>query len=110
MIITPFTLVPATLTVDPTLRRPSVSRRLYDQLVSAAQDDDDRDVPLVDETTGLVGVCYELEEPPEESLWEVDKPRGRRGSVVKKEVVWARIFEVSLGSRSTLSFTSKQET
>jgi hypothetical protein len=95
--ITPFTLVPATLTVDPTLRRPSLSRRLYDQLVSTAQDEDDRDVIEVDETTGLIGVCYEMEEPVEGSLWEVEARAGRARGRTTKEVVWARVFEVSLG-------------
>jgi len=96
--ITPFTLVPATLVIDPTLKRPSLSQRLYDQLVSTAQDEDDRDIMEVDQTTGLIGVCYEMEEPVEESLWEVGSRVGRVRGRMTKEVVWARVFEVSLGN------------
>ena len=82
---------------------------MYDQLVSAAQDEDDRDVIEVDETTGLIGVCFELEEPGEESLWDLGARVGRaRGGSSTKEVVWARVFEVSLGSSSSNLCSSKR--
>jgi hypothetical protein len=102
------TLTPTHVAIDPHLTHPHLSRKLYDQLLQTAHDDNDLDIsPLSETESGHVAICYELlNQPEDDGLWEV--PEGPRGtgagmaagkSLGKREVVYAQVDLVSLPLR-----------
>ena len=102
------TLTPAHVAIDPHLPHPHLSRKLYDQLIQTAHDENDLDIPPLSATeSGHVAICYELlNQPEDDGLWEVPEARGGTGagmaagrSLGKREIACAQVDLVSVPLR-----------